>query len=98
VRLVAHKSQKCPARRERKVGVRCHSTWRFPKPVTGGLAKKSDTEVISFLSAFLAIVGRSPALRLEPAQVLQNPRIRGVGMAHRGVRQPEAAPGLGVVR
>ena len=45
------------ARRERTVGVRCHSTSRFPKPVTCGLAKKSDTEVISFLSVFLAIVG-----------------------------------------
>jgi hypothetical protein len=58
------------------------STWRFPRPMTCGLAKKSDTAIISFLSVFIAIVGRSPAMRLEPAQVLPNPRIRGSGNAH----------------
>jgi hypothetical protein len=60
------------------------STWRFPGPVTCGLAKKSDTAIISFLSVFLAIVGHSPAMRLEPAQVLQSPRIRGSGNAQQG--------------
>jgi hypothetical protein len=60
--------------------------------VTCGLAKKSDTEVISFLSVFLAIVGCIPALRLEPAQVLQNPRIRGVGKAHREAGNPRRRP------
>ena len=41
--------------------------------VTCGLAKKSDTEVISFLSVFLAIVGRSPHWASYQLG-LQNPR------------------------
>jgi hypothetical protein len=60
------------------------STWRFPRPVTCGLAKKTDTAIISFLSVFLAIVGRSPASASNQPRSFRIHRIRGSGNAHKG--------------
>ena len=69
---------------KRTVGVRCHSTWRLPNPVTCGLARESDTEVISFFVRLSSHCWAQPGTAPQPVQVLQNPRIRGVVKAHKG--------------